>query len=123
MNMGCGMCSILIHNLPYQFNGLVAISTVVFLLNVVLFVIFLLMYGHSFALPRSTLILTVECRTIARYVIWPNVWGLLLSHPVQSMYIGTFPMGLSTIMSMVVFVCVPAFPGNIGYISASPRSS
>ena len=42
VNMGCGMCSILIHNLPYQFRGLVAISTVVFVANVVLFTTFLL---------------------------------------------------------------------------------
>jgi hypothetical protein len=41
VNMGTGITSILLHQLPYQFNGLGIISNIVFGINVVLFVIFL----------------------------------------------------------------------------------
>lgn len=41
--MGTGILSILLYTLPYQFNGLKIIATIVFFLNVVLFMIFLLM--------------------------------------------------------------------------------
>jgi tellurite resistance protein TehA-like permease len=40
---GPGITSIILHNLPYQFDGLNAIATVIFVLNVVLFITFLLM--------------------------------------------------------------------------------
>jgi len=35
--MGTGITSILLYNLPYQFNGLKVIGIVIFLLNVLLF--------------------------------------------------------------------------------------
>ena len=37
VNMGTGITSILLYNLPYQFNGLKVIGIVIFLLNVLLF--------------------------------------------------------------------------------------
>jgi hypothetical protein len=33
----------------------------------------------------------------------------MIRHPAQSLFIGTFPMGLATIINMIVFVCVPAW--------------
>lgn len=33
----------------------------------------------------------------------------MIRHPKQSLFLGTFPMGLATIVNMVVFVCVPAW--------------
>lgn len=33
----------------------------------------------------------------------------MINHPVQSLFTGTFPMGLATIVNMIVFVCVPAW--------------
>lgn len=41
--MGTGIVSILLYNLPYQFNGLHIIAVVVFCLNVALFLSFLTM--------------------------------------------------------------------------------
>lgn len=41
-----------------------------------------------------------------------HVQGLfmyMIRHPVQSLFVGTFPMGLATIINMIVFVCVPAW--------------
>ncbi len=42
VNMGTGITSILLFNLPYQFSGLHIIADVIFALNVVLFVLFLM---------------------------------------------------------------------------------
>ncbi|GAO48435.1 hypothetical protein SAICODRAFT_67445 [Saitoella complicata NRRL Y-17804] len=87
ITMGTGIVSILLHQLPYQFPGLHVISTVIYLVNVILFVIFSVI-------------------SIARYTIYPYIGVLMLKHPVQSMILGTVPMGLSTIVNMTVFVAV-----------------
>jgi len=91
--MGTGICSILLYNLPYQFNGLHIIADVVFVLNIVLFLAFLLL-------------------SFLRYIIWPSVFWRMLSHSQQSLFLGTFPMGFATIVNMVVFACVPSFGHN-----------
>lgn len=66
--MGTGIVGILIHQLPYQFPGLVQISSIFLCLNVALF-------------------LLLSFFSIARYAIWPEIWGLMLRHPVQSLYL------------------------------------
>lgn len=90
VNMGTGITSILLHQLPYQFSGLGIISNVVFGLNVVLFVAFL---GIS----------------IARYTIWPTMWPTMLFHPAQSLFLGTFAMGFATIVNMCALSVAPAW--------------
>jgi tellurite resistance protein TehA-like permease len=64
--------------------------SVVFALNVFLFGVFLII-------------------SILRYTIYPQIWFAMIRHPAQSLFLGTFPMGLATIVNMVVFVCVPAW--------------
>jgi len=88
--MGTGISSILLHQLPYQFKGLGIISNVVFGLNVLLFVLFT---GIS----------------IARYTIWPKMMWMMLYHPTQSLFLGTFPMALATIVNMCAISAAPAF--------------
>lgn len=102
INMGTGISSILLHNLPYNAAWLRRIGEIIFCLNVVVFAILLLM-------------------TTARYIMWPRVFRVTLEHPLQSMFWGTFPMGMSTIVvsshrhvcfilipqNMIAFVCVP----------------
>ena len=88
--MGTGIVSILLHNLPYNGDWLYWISVIVFCLNVALFVLFL---GIS----------------VVRYTLYPEIWRVMIRHPAQSLFLGTFPMGLATIVNMVVFVCVPAW--------------
>src|SRR5271156_1643847 len=90
--MGTGIVGILIHQLPYQFSGLYEISIVFFLLNVVLFICLLV-------------------GSIIRYTVWPEIWGLMLRHPVQSLYLGAMPMGLATIVTMIVYIAVPLSHG------------
>lgn len=90
VNMGTGMASILLFNLPYNARWLYWISVVIFCLNVFLFLIF---FGIS----------------VLRYTLFRGVWSCMIRHPIQSLFLGTFPMALSTIINMVTFVCVPAW--------------
>ena len=90
VTMGTGIVSILLHNLPYNGDWIYWISVVFFLLNIVLFVVFFLL-------------------SVALYAIYPEIWGVMVRHPTQSLFLGTFPMGLATIVNMIVYVCVPAW--------------
>ena len=88
--MGTGIVSILLHNLPYNGEWLYWISVIIFCLNIVLFVTFFLI-------------------SVVRYTVYPEIWWAMIRHPAQSLFIGTFPMGLATIVNMIVFICVPAW--------------
>ena len=88
--MGTGIVSILLHNLPYNAKWLYWISVVIFGLNVALFCLFV----------------TISA---LRYIMYPQIWTVMIRHPIQSLFLGTFPMGLATIINMVVFVCIPAW--------------
>ena len=37
-----------------------------------------------------------------RYILWPDIWSIMLRNPVQSLYTGTFPMGATTIINIAV---------------------
>ena len=102
VNMGTGIVSILLHNLPYNGAWLYWISVVIFALNVALFIFFLFV-------------------SLLRYMLYPQIWVVMIQHPTQSLFLGTFPMGLATIINMVVFVCVPAWgPGTVTLVSLGP---
>lgn len=102
--MGTGIVSILLHNLPYNGAWLYWISVVIFALNVALFIFFLFV-------------------SLLRYMLYPEIWVVMIQHPTQSLFLGTFPMGLATIINMVVFVCVPAWgPGTVTLVSLEPPS-
>lgn len=88
--MGTGIVSILLHDLPYNGDWLYWISVVIFALNVSLFMVFLLF-------------------SILRYAIYPEIWFAMIRHPAESIFLGTFPMGLATIINMIVSVCVPVW--------------
>lgn len=88
--MGTGIVSILLNTLPYNARWIYWISVVIFALNVFLFAIFFVI-------------------TFLRYALYPKLLRPVVLHPVQSMYIGTFPMGLTTMINMFCFVCVPAW--------------
>ncbi|KAJ6084556.1 hypothetical protein N7486_011356 [Penicillium sp. IBT 16267x] len=98
VTMGTGIVSILLHNLPYNAVWIYWISVVIFALNVLLF--------------------TLGCIiTILRYALYPDIFMAMITHPVQSMFIGTFPMGLATIINMIVLVCVPAWGEWTRYVA------
>ncbi|KAJ4164665.1 hypothetical protein LMH87_006328 [Akanthomyces muscarius] len=86
VNMGTGIVSILLHNLPYNAQWLQYISYIIFALNVVLFVTFLVI-------------------SILRYALFPEIWSAMIEHPGQSLFLGCFPMGFATIINMMIFCC------------------
>ena len=105
--MGTGIVAILLHNLPYNGVWLYWLSVVIFALNVLLFVLFTVL-------------------SALRYTMYPEVWGALMRHPVQSLFLGTFPMGrilrlcqsdgnqltftgLATLVNLFVYICVPSW--------------
>ena len=47
--------------------------------------------------------------SLLRYTLYPEIWFAMIRHPAQSLFLGTFPMGLATIVNTVIFVCVPAW--------------
>lgn len=81
--MGTGAVSLLFSVFPYWTgsHALRALSTAFFVLNLLLFVLFC---GAS----------------AARYWCFPGVWRAMLRHPVQGLYVGTFPMGALTLIAV-----------------------
>lgn len=80
VNMGTGITSILLHNLPYNSTWLYWISVVLFCLNIFLFIIFL---GVS----------------LLRYTLFRGMWSAMTRHPVQSLFVG------NKILQMYSFGC------------------
>ena len=58
-------------------------ATIFFFLNLALFVIFNII-------------------TISRFMFYPKIWSLMVHHPVQSLFLGTYPMGAATLISVAV---------------------
>jgi hypothetical protein len=107
-SMGTGILSILLYTLPYQFNGLKTIGTIIFFLNLVLFILFLVM--SMYVPPLSPATHTLNFSASLRYTIWPGVFRKMLLHPQQSLFLGTFPMGFATLVNMIAFLTLD--PGN-----------
>jgi tellurite resistance protein TehA-like permease len=88
--MGTGIASILLHNLPYNGAWLYWLSVIVFCINILLFLVCLSI-------------------SVLRYTLYPGLFMAMIEDPVQSLFLGTAPMGLATLINMIVFVCVPAW--------------
>lgn len=88
--MSTGVISICLHQLPYNARWLRIISDLYFVLNVVIFLLFTVI-------------------TALRYMLYPRLFLTVLGHPHQSLFLATFPIGLATIINMLVLVCVPAW--------------
>ncbi|KAI0315477.1 voltage-dependent anion channel [Amylostereum chailletii] len=87
VNMGTGAISILFANFPYgnTTTPMKILASIFFFLNLALFIVFT----------------TVSAW---RYIRYPDVWSLMIRHPVQSLYLGCFPMGATTVMSVATTV-------------------
>ncbi|PSR77991.1 voltage-dependent anion channel-domain-containing protein [Coniella lustricola] len=78
VNMGTGIVSILLlRGLPYTTLAFSYLAYAFFALNVALFLVFLAL-------------------SIARYSLYPEIWVAMVNHPGQSLFLGTFPMGLAS---------------------------
>ncbi|KAJ5504959.1 hypothetical protein N7463_007833 [Penicillium fimorum] len=96
VNMGTGIVSILLNTLPYNGQWLYYLSVIIFVLNVVYFTVFLAI-------------------TLLRYILYPEIFRVMVTHPVQSLFLGTFPMGLATIINMFCFVCISPWGDGAAY--------
>jgi tellurite resistance protein TehA-like permease len=88
--MGTGGVSILLYQIPYTAQWLHILSTIVFVLNIVIWLSFF----------------AISC---VRYALYPEIFGDLLRNPTQRLFLGTIPTGLGTIINMIVLLCVPAW--------------
>ncbi|PCH45141.1 hypothetical protein WOLCODRAFT_19389 [Wolfiporia cocos MD-104 SS10] len=81
VTMGTGGIAMLFHNYPYAYDSkpMEVFSTIFFFLNLFLFILF------------NVLI-------FSRIVIWPEIIPLIMYHPVHNLYIGSYPMGLATLI-------------------------
>ncbi|EIW83021.1 hypothetical protein CONPUDRAFT_136178 [Coniophora puteana RWD-64-598 SS2] len=81
VTMGTGAIAILFHSFPYGNDtpAMKAMTLVFFFLNLALFTLFTII-------------------SITRYILFPDVWSLMIRHPAQSLYLGTFPMGGATLI-------------------------
>lgn len=83
VTMGTGVLSILLYTFPFQFYGLPTIALVLYIANVVIFSIFFII-------------------TCLRYIMFPSIFQLMMKHSAQSLFIGTLPMGLTTITNFTI---------------------
>ena len=88
VNMGIGILSILIATAPHKFQGITVVAATLYVLNMALFLIFMAL-------------------SAARYIKYPWVFWTMLQHPTQSLFLGTLPMGLATVVNATVILAVP----------------
>lgn len=83
--LGTGAVSMLFNNFPYAYHSatLKIFSAILFFLNLFLFILF-------------------NVLSLWRYIAFPGLWSNMLRHPVQSLYLGTYPMGFATIINVGV---------------------
>ena len=93
VTMGTGVVSCLLFQIPYQHSWLYHLSIIVFILNVLVWSSFLSI-------------------TILRLILYPETLSFHLRDDTQLFYMATCPTGLSTLINMVVYVCVPAWGGR-----------
>lgn len=70
---GTGIVSVLLYDLPYNATWLYWISIVIFVFNFVIFIIATLM-------------------SMARYILWPQLWSDMIHDPNEALFIGAAPM-------------------------------
>lgn len=88
VTMGTGIVSVLFNSIPFSSPVLYYISIVFFVLNVVIF-----------ALAFVT--------SLVRYILYPEIWRVMIQDPTNSLFLATVPMGFATLIEMLILVCVP----------------
>ncbi|TGJ80264.1 hypothetical protein E0Z10_g8506 [Xylaria hypoxylon] len=92
--MGTGIVAILL----FTFSNLYTkASSVLFQLSVIFYITNIVLFSLIFMM------------TVLRYTLYPRLFIIMISDPGQAMYLGTFPMGFATIISMTVNIMVPRF--------------
>ncbi|OZJ01753.1 hypothetical protein BZG36_05453 [Bifiguratus adelaidae] len=100
VTMGTGVLSLILYDAPHQFLAETYIAIAVYAFNIVLFLTFL-------------------GRSIARILCFPWVVKRIRIHTASLVYLGTYPVGLATIINATVIMLAPvAGPWIISFISA-----
>jgi tellurite resistance protein TehA-like permease len=88
VTMGTGIVSVIFISIPYPAHWLTSLSLTFFILNALLF---------SLAFLTSVL----------RYTLYPEIWTVMIQDPINSLFLGTIPMGFATLIEGWVFLLVP----------------
>lgn len=102
VTMGTGVQATLLNLVPWAFihSGLRWPALCFLLGDIVIFILFL-------------------CAFFARYLMYPEVLPLTIKHPQKSMFLGTLPMGLITIISGIAQLGTTEFGLGIGFALAA----
>ena len=80
--MATGSVAVVIYQTPYKFRGLITIGTIIFIVDIVLF-------------------LLCCALLLARFIIVPKTFTGSIRHPVEAFYVGTFWVSISLILQNV----------------------
>lgn len=61
-------------------------------------------FSLAFFFLNLALFVLFSALSLARYILFPGIWNRMLRHPVQSLYLGTFPMGATTLFAVAITV-------------------
>ncbi|KAF3762647.1 hypothetical protein M406DRAFT_46308 [Cryphonectria parasitica EP155] len=86
--MGTGVVSLLLITIPFQATWLYWLSVIFFVLNIIIF--------------ATALIIS-----ILRYVVYPEIWTVMIRDPTNSLFLGTIPMGFATLVESWYVLCCP----------------
>jgi tellurite resistance protein TehA-like permease len=59
-------------------------------------------FTYIFFFLNLALFVVFNMLSIARYMLFPQSWSLTIYHPVQSLYLGCYPMGATTLINIAV---------------------
>ncbi|KAI9687126.1 MAG: hypothetical protein M1822_002537 [Bathelium mastoideum] len=88
VTMGTGIVSLLLISIPFKADWLYWLSVIFFGLNAILF---------SLAFIISLL----------RYTLYPEIWNIMITDGVNSLFLATIPIGFSTLIESWMFLCCP----------------
>ncbi|KAG7441859.1 uncharacterized protein BT62DRAFT_923072 [Guyanagaster necrorhizus] len=85
VNMSTGILSILFHDFPYGSGspGMRIATLVFFFINFCLYILFTVI-------------------SVVRFIMFPELWGILCRHPVERLFICAFPTGAITLLAIAV---------------------
>jgi tellurite resistance protein TehA-like permease len=86
--MGTGIVSLLLIAIPFPTPWLYWLSVTFFSLNTLLFTAAFLI-------------------SLARYTLYPEIWTVMIADSVNSLFLGTIPMGFATLISAWCSLCIP----------------
>ena len=71
----------------------------------------------SFLVLNIALFILLTSCGVARYTMFRDIWRTMIHHPVQSLYLGCFPMGFATIIMGSVAILYESFGfGGRGFL-------